>query len=176
MCCGVYQNCLYGIAGRFPMKYTNAVIVGSVSNGSRYSLCVPVSDHPYQWARRLRFTWWFARYKQCKCLRVQPKICLCHIWLICDTAHPPAVLWPLVVRCLCGSWGVIAFLYAVMKYPSLIGMQWYTMNTEHMKEDNSVISIFALVILPKSWFSSLFFQNVSGTLTAVIMIISLLGE
>ena len=36
VCCGVYQNCLYGMAGSFPMKYTNAVILGSVSNLAAY--------------------------------------------------------------------------------------------------------------------------------------------
>ncbi|KAF6019199.1 hypothetical protein EB796_022502 [Bugula neritina] len=34
MSSGVYQNCLYGIAGTFPMKYTNAVIVGSNVSGT----------------------------------------------------------------------------------------------------------------------------------------------
>ena len=50
------------------------------------------------------------------------------------------------------------------------------MNTVHVKQDNSVILISDLVFLPMILFSSLFLQNVSGTLTAVIMIISLLGE
>ena len=30
---GVYQNSIYGTAAFLPMKYTNAVVTGSVSNG-----------------------------------------------------------------------------------------------------------------------------------------------
>ena len=29
---GVYQNSVYGIAANLPMKYTNAVVLGSVSS------------------------------------------------------------------------------------------------------------------------------------------------
>ncbi|XP_067933756.1 equilibrative nucleoside transporter 1-like [Watersipora subatra] len=30
---GLYQSCLFGVAGPFPMKYTNAVVIGSNSSG-----------------------------------------------------------------------------------------------------------------------------------------------
>jgi len=34
---GVYQNSLYGVAAYLPMKYTNAVIIGTVRNIFIYS-------------------------------------------------------------------------------------------------------------------------------------------
>ena len=30
---GVYQGCVYGLAGRFPMKYTNSVTIGMNISG-----------------------------------------------------------------------------------------------------------------------------------------------
>lgn len=40
---GVFQSCLYGIAGRFPMKYTNSVTIGMNLSGTLASLLMLIS-------------------------------------------------------------------------------------------------------------------------------------
>ena len=41
---GVYQNCFYGIAGRLPMKYSNAVVIGSNVCGTLVSI-MAIASH-----------------------------------------------------------------------------------------------------------------------------------
>jgi hypothetical protein len=35
---GVYQNTVFGLAGRLPFQYTGAVVLGSVGGSHKYSL------------------------------------------------------------------------------------------------------------------------------------------
>ena len=49
---GVYQSCIYGLAARFPMRYTNAVTTGMNLSGTIASLLtllsIAISQHDEQ--------------------------------------------------------------------------------------------------------------------------------
>ena len=53
---GVYQNTVYGLAARLPVKYTGAVVLGSVSLHGLNLLCNLALDEIYETNHAIRAT------------------------------------------------------------------------------------------------------------------------